>query len=119
MARPEAGIPDRETLRPLVRASEQIVLAPESHTSELPLDFPIIDLESTIGEAAPPPLLLSECILRRLVERCLGHQPWVEILDPLVQLVHLGERLRLAPRLPLCGRQLLLLAGLLDTIEHL
>jgi hypothetical protein len=40
-------------------------------------------------------------------------------MDPLVQLVHLGERLRLAPRLPFFGRQLLLLASRLDAIEHL
>jgi hypothetical protein len=111
MARAEEGVRDRQPFGSLVGAGKQVVFAPQGDTPEVSLRLTIVDLESTVGEAASPCRLLIRRVLGRDVQRRLGDQARVQFVDPPIQLVDDGERLLVTPLLPRLVGQRLFFAG--------
>ena len=51
-----------------VGARKEVVLTPERNAPQLTLDFPVVDLEATVIEAAAKEELLIRRVARRLVQ---------------------------------------------------
>ena len=80
-------------------------------------NFAVVYLESSVGEAAPPALLLVDGIDNRFVDDRPGYGIAFELANPSVQLVEHGNRLFLSSGVASLGRKAIGLARFFYVVD--